>query len=121
VELPKLLLNCVAVYIVTSCAVVKLPLPLTLNHQIAMPKPQPNDILNAFIKHDPNCHYTFDSERDSPQSELCRKGSGSKGQECIMIQMNSKRLFEAMQELGFFCALPMDPSRTYIECKRLPK
>jgi len=79
---------------------------------------QSKDILKAFIKHDPNGHYTFDSERDSPQSELCREG-GSKGRDCITIQMNSKRLFEAMQELGFFCALPMDPSRTDIKCKPL--
>ncbi|KAF8810169.1 hypothetical protein BYT27DRAFT_7187032 [Phlegmacium glaucopus] len=84
-----------------------------------MQKPQPKDTLKAFVKHDPNCHYTFDSERNSLQSELCREGSGSKGRECITLQMNSKHLFEAMQELGFFCALPMDPSRTYIECKPL--
>ncbi|KAF8968398.1 hypothetical protein BDZ97DRAFT_1655075, partial [Flammula alnicola] len=71
---------------------------------------------------DPNRQYTFDSERGSEESELCREG-GHKGRECITLQMNAKRLFEAMQagEQGFFCALPMDPGRTYMSCKPLPK
>ncbi|KAI0035746.1 hypothetical protein K488DRAFT_42701, partial [Vararia minispora EC-137] len=64
--------------------------------------------------------YTFDSERDAPQSELCRKGT-TEGRECILLQMHSKKLFEAMQAQGFFCALPMDPSRTHMECEPIPK
>ncbi|TFK42742.1 hypothetical protein BDQ12DRAFT_732356 [Crucibulum laeve] len=77
-------------------------------------------VLNAFLSHDPKSNYTFDSERDSPQSEICR-ANGRKDRDCIMLQMNSKRLFEAMQKHGFFCALPIDPERTYMECKPLPK
>jgi len=77
-------------------------------------------ILRAFVNHNPNMRYTFDSERDSPISELCRE-EGPRGRECITMQMNSKRLFEAMQTLGFFCALPIEPGRTYMECKPLPK
>ncbi|KAF8894452.1 hypothetical protein BD779DRAFT_839178 [Infundibulicybe gibba] len=71
--------------------------------------------LGEFIARDPNSRYTFDSERDSKQSEICREG-GPKGRQCIALQMHSKRLFEAMQEHGFFCALPMEPGKTYMEC-----
>ncbi|KIM49429.1 hypothetical protein M413DRAFT_438609, partial [Hebeloma cylindrosporum] len=80
------------------------------------------EILRAFIKHNPNTQYTFDSERGSSESELCREG-GRKGRECITLKMTSKELFEAMQSYGFFCALPMEPGRTYMSCKPggLPK
>lgn len=74
--------------------------------------------LKHFISRDPNSLYTFDSERGASQSEICRQG---KNKECIFVQMTSRELFAAMQENGFFCALPMDPTRTYIECKRIPK
>jgi len=76
--------------------------------------------LSSFISRDPKSKYTFDSERGSSQSELCREG-GEKGKECIMLQMNAKRLFEAMQENGFYCALPMDPSQTFLECTPIPQ
>lgn len=71
-----------------------------------MENPQQKDILKAFIKvgqtwtfgveidlkkkkkkHNPSCLYTFDSERNSSQSELCRERSGSKGRECITVRM----------------------------------
>ncbi|KAM5539005.1 hypothetical protein V8D89_007228 [Ganoderma adspersum] len=76
--------------------------------------------LKEFIAEDPNSTYTFDSERGAPLSELCREGK-DKGRKCIMLRMYSTRLFQAMQDQGFYCALPMDPARTHIECKRLPK
>ncbi|KAF8717636.1 hypothetical protein AX14_012079 [Amanita brunnescens Koide BX004] len=76
--------------------------------------------LADFIAQDPQAIYTFDSERGSSMSELCRE-TGSSGRDCITLQMQSTRLFQAMQAQGFFCALPMDPARTYIECKPLPK
>lgn len=85
-----------------------------------MAKDSPEQTLKAFVSEDPNSRYTFDSERDAPQSELCREGD-KLSRKCIMIQMHSTRLFQAMQEQGFFCALPMDPSRTHIECKPIPK
>jgi len=89
-------------------------------------KPMPTDIkeekkvLESFIAKNPNARYTFDSERGAPQSEICRE-EGPKGRECIMLQMYSTQLFEAMQDNGFFCALPMDPTRTHMECTRIPK
>ncbi|KAJ7756885.1 hypothetical protein DFH07DRAFT_476885 [Mycena maculata] len=87
-------------------------------------------LLKAFVGRAPTSEYTFDSERDAPQSELCRapnnatsggvKGDAP-GRDCIILQMQSKRLFEAMQDMGFFCAMPMDPSRTHMECTPIPK
>jgi hypothetical protein len=76
----------------------------------------PKEFLKQFISRNPNAQYSFDSERNASQSEICRQG---KNKECIILQMTSRELFAAMQENGFFCALPMDPTRTYIECKRI--
>ncbi|KAF8350850.1 hypothetical protein F5887DRAFT_876833 [Amanita rubescens] len=70
------------------------------------------------LQQDPQATYTFDTERGSSKSELCRE-TGPSARDCITLQMQSTRLFQAMQDQGFFCALPMDPARTYIECKRL--
>ncbi|KAF8184906.1 hypothetical protein K438DRAFT_1837074 [Mycena galopus ATCC 62051] len=86
------------------------------------PKPQnADDVLKAFVARAPTSRYTFDSERNAPQSEICREQDGAGAKECIVLQMHSKRLFEAMQNLGFFCALPMDPKRTHMECTPIPK
>ncbi|TDL27277.1 hypothetical protein BD410DRAFT_782364 [Rickenella mellea] len=82
---------------------------------------RPDDQLKSFVARAPNARYTFDSERDASESELCREQTGDQRRECIMVQMQSKRLFAAMQEHGFFCALPFDPSRTHMECTPLPK
>ncbi|KAJ7929250.1 hypothetical protein B0H13DRAFT_1964495 [Mycena leptocephala] len=80
-----------------------------------------DEVLKSFIARAPTSRYTFDSERDAPQSEICRDDGGGIAKECIVLQMHSKRLFEAMQNLGFFCALPMDPKRTHMECTPIPK
>ncbi|KAH9981522.1 hypothetical protein BGW80DRAFT_337329 [Lactifluus volemus] len=77
-----------------------------------------NEVLKQFISRNPNAQYTFDSERDASQSEICRQG---KGKECIILQMTSRQLFTAMQELGFFCALPMDPTQTHMVCNPVSK
>ncbi|KAG6832697.1 hypothetical protein H0H92_012269 [Tricholoma furcatifolium] len=76
-------------------------------------------LLKSFIAHDPSADYTFDSEKDSRESEICRHGTP--GRHCTTLQMNSQRLFQAMQDLGFFCALPRDPKRTHMECRPMPK
>jgi len=80
----------------------------------------PEEQLKDFIAKGPKSNYTFDSERDAPQSEICRE-LGKDSRDCIILQMHSKKLFEAMQDHGFFCALPLDPTRTYIECFPIPK
>ncbi|KAI0763714.1 hypothetical protein BC629DRAFT_973855 [Irpex lacteus] len=81
---------------------------------------KPEKVLEKFISEDPNSKYTFDSERGAPQSEVCREGQ-QLSRKCIQIQMHSTRLFQAMQDQGFFCALPQDPSQTHIKCQRIPK
>ncbi|KAJ7632201.1 hypothetical protein FB45DRAFT_1057334 [Roridomyces roridus] len=84
--------------------------------------PDADSLLKAFISRDPTASYTFDSERDAPTSEICRELPNKQAQrECIAIQMHSKRLFEAMQDLDFFCALPTNPEKTYMECTPISK
>ncbi|KAF8516900.1 hypothetical protein BU17DRAFT_50421, partial [Hysterangium stoloniferum] len=63
--------------------------------------------------------YTFDSERDSDHSEICRQEKGQK--QCKEISLNSKEMFRAMQDNGFFCSLPIDPGQTHMECRPIPK
>ncbi|KAI0928837.1 hypothetical protein AcW2_004712 [Taiwanofungus camphoratus] len=84
----------------------------------AMSSKNPEEALKAFISEDPDSQYTFESERDVPRSEICREGK-DKGPKCITLQMHSTKMFAAMQ--GFFCALPSDPTRTHMECRRIPK
>ncbi|KIO26133.1 hypothetical protein M407DRAFT_243840 [Tulasnella calospora MUT 4182] len=73
-----------------------------------------------FVKKSPRSMYTFDSERDAPVAELCRHvGDGQPT--CIDVHMASKALFQQMQDLGFFCALPLDPGKTHMECSPIPK
>ncbi|KAJ7043212.1 hypothetical protein C8F04DRAFT_1390048 [Mycena alexandri] len=88
---------------------------------MAPKNPNPDDVLKTFIARAPASRYTFDSERGAPESSICREEGSNLSRECIVLQMQSKRLFEAMQNLGFFCALPMDPNRTYMECTPIPK
>ncbi|TEB35969.1 hypothetical protein FA13DRAFT_1209860 [Coprinellus micaceus] len=76
------------------------------------------DRLKSFVNLQPKGPYAFDSERDAKVSELCR-GSGMNEKDCIKLQMSSRRLFKAMQDQGFYCALPMEPGRTHMVCKPL--
>ncbi|KIJ60648.1 hypothetical protein HYDPIDRAFT_116947 [Hydnomerulius pinastri MD-312] len=83
------------------------------------------ETLHSFISENQQAQYTFDSERGSSYSELCREG-GEKGRQCIshhiaQLKMSSTELFEAMQGFGFFCALPSDPSRTHMVCNKVPQ
>ncbi|KAH9946215.1 uncharacterized protein BXZ73DRAFT_73028 [Epithele typhae] len=93
---------------------------LTQNATEEQKSPTAEQTLKDFVAEDPDSRYTFDSERGAPKSEIFREGK-EKGRKCIMVQMHSTRMFQAMQDQDFFCALPMDPSRTHIECTRLPK
>ncbi|KAE9406784.1 hypothetical protein BT96DRAFT_987330 [Gymnopus androsaceus JB14] len=88
----------------------------------AKPKPNDGDDASSALKkfRTPNGQFTFDSERDAPRSEICRSDDPN-NHDCITLQMNSKQMFESMQSLGFYCALPIEPGKTYMECKPLPK
>ncbi|KAF9036694.1 hypothetical protein BJ165DRAFT_1532801 [Panaeolus papilionaceus] len=86
-----------------------------------MPSLQPQkEALKEFVRQDPNSDYTFDSQQGSQESELCR-GKDRDSEECLKLRMTSTDMFKAMQDQGFFCSLPIDPERTYMECKPLPK
>ncbi|KAG8961474.1 hypothetical protein FRC03_005363 [Tulasnella sp. 419] len=79
-----------------------------------------SDTVKSFIQESPQSTYTFDSERDAQEAQLCRQMSDGT-QRCIGVELSSKILFERMQELGFYCALPVDPARTHMECRPVPK
>ncbi|KAI6019669.1 hypothetical protein F5J12DRAFT_482309 [Pisolithus orientalis] len=88
---------------------------------------------------DPSAGYTFDGERGTARTVICREHSnqpktrqhtgdistGEQGRgrqkDCIDLDMYSTQLFAAMQNYGFYCALPSDPSRTHMVCRKLPK
>ncbi|KAG8899042.1 hypothetical protein FRB99_006959 [Tulasnella sp. 403] len=51
-----------------------------------------------FVKESPRAVYTFDSERDAPEAELCRQPPAGGGRtSCIKVAMASKELFQYMQ------------------------
>lgn len=84
--------------------------------------------------------YTFDGERGIARTVICREPSSrqpenrqrvgdnttgeqgkSRQKDCLALEMYSTQLFAAMQNYGFYCALPSDPSRTHMVCRKLPK
>ncbi|KAJ3840128.1 hypothetical protein F5878DRAFT_84377 [Lentinula raphanica] len=67
----------------------------TATKQKANERDGAKEALRNFVSRSPNNHYTFDSERDAPQSEICRDDPNN--HECITLQMNSRQMFAAMQ------------------------
>ncbi|KAF8606461.1 hypothetical protein BDV93DRAFT_346139 [Ceratobasidium sp. AG-I] len=82
--------------------------------------PSPQDTVKAFVKVAPAATYAFDGERNSNHAQLCRRRPGG-GEDCIQVSMAAKKLFETMQNMGYFCQLPFDPSQTHMECIPIPK
>ncbi|KAI9253032.1 hypothetical protein BY458DRAFT_522606 [Sporodiniella umbellata] len=70
--------------------------------------------LSEFVKQAPGGEYTIDQK----EQELCRQGSQGQS-ECIKLNLEYTQMFSEMQSLGFFCALPMDPSKIHMECRRV--
>ncbi|KAJ1979913.1 hypothetical protein H4R34_002655 [Dimargaris verticillata] len=66
-----------------------------------------------FIQEDPNREYTVDANAQ----QVCRQLPNG-NQSCIRVALDQKAMFEVMQKLDFFCTLPIDPEKTYLECKR---
>ncbi|QRV90001.1 hypothetical protein RhiJN_18019 [Ceratobasidium sp. AG-Ba] len=83
-------------------------------------KSNPQELVKAFVSIAPAATYTFDGDRDSESAQLCRRERG-KPEQCIQVSMQAKRLFETMQNMGYFCQLPFDPSQTHMECTRISK
>ncbi|KAG8730481.1 hypothetical protein FRC12_020241 [Ceratobasidium sp. 428] len=83
-------------------------------------KSNPRELVKAFVNVAPAATYAFDGDRDANSAQLCRREPG-KPEECIQVSMAAKKLFETMQSMGYFCQLPLDPSKTYMECVSIPK
>ncbi|KAI8885759.1 hypothetical protein K501DRAFT_215228 [Backusella circina FSU 941] len=69
--------------------------------------------LDEFVNKAPGSEYTIDQKEQT----LCRGVNGQR--ECVKLNLEYTEMFSQMQKLGFFCALPMDPTETYMECKRV--
>ncbi|TFK62198.1 hypothetical protein BDN72DRAFT_403854 [Pluteus cervinus] len=80
----------------------------------------PQACLDTFVAKAPKSRYTLQGSKETPQSEVCREGEGNV-RECLVLQMHCTEMFEAMQKHGFYCALPMDPRQTHIECVPISK
>ncbi|KIY66125.1 hypothetical protein CYLTODRAFT_455688 [Cylindrobasidium torrendii FP15055 ss-10] len=78
-------------------------------------KQPPTGALEDFVNTSPKSVYRFSAPRDTPPSKICRDGKD--GEDCKTIELTGKEMFTTMQSMGFFCALPLDPSKTYMECK----
>ncbi|OAD69106.1 hypothetical protein PHYBLDRAFT_67196 [Phycomyces blakesleeanus NRRL 1555(-)] len=108
---------------------------------------QPSELsrMNAFVAKAPQDNYNIDQYKH----QLCRQLPSGQEEclklklECkyirwfilvqvlvLVVLVKSYRLinkrvvlvvemFAEMQKLGFFCALPMDPTKTHMECQRL--
>ncbi|PWY97498.1 hypothetical protein BCV70DRAFT_219387 [Testicularia cyperi] len=63
--------------------------------------------------------FTLDGERGSGKSQLCAKQADGRFN-CVEIALEAKSLFTTMQSLNFFCTLPQDPTKTHINCQRIP-
>lgn len=70
--------------------------------------------IDNFVKMAPGKEYTIDQK----EQELCRDGLNGQ-RECVKLNLEYTQMFSQMQKLGFFCALPMDPTKTYMECYRV--
>ncbi|TYJ56707.1 hypothetical protein B9479_002638 [Cryptococcus floricola] len=97
-----------------------------------IPKPRSDATVNApppeqyrtvaqFVSESPAGTYIFDSRKndDKADTELCRLNPNG-GRSCVKVAMHSAALFKSMQALGFYCALPAEPTRTHMECNHLP-
>lgn len=92
-----------------------IPMTLLSSTQKLDPRQSAEARVEDFVKQNLKLRYTFSSERGSQESQLCREKGGDT-RECMNVGMSSTQLFEAMQALGFYCALPMEPGKTHMEC-----
>ncbi|WVQ78575.1 hypothetical protein IAT38_000661 [Cryptococcus sp. DSM 104549] len=86
------------------------------------PPPELHRTVADFVHESPSARYVFDSRRNGDQedTELCRIRPDG-GVSCIKVALASAALFKSMQSLGFYCALPAEPTRTHMECNRIPR
>ncbi|KAI8372966.1 uncharacterized protein BYT42DRAFT_578726 [Radiomyces spectabilis] len=70
--------------------------------------------LDKFVAAAPGNNYNIDQYHQ----QLCRQLPGGQ-EECVKLKLEYTEMFSQMQKLGFFCALPMDPTKTHMECRRV--
>ncbi|KAI8976065.1 hypothetical protein BDB01DRAFT_728119 [Pilobolus umbonatus] len=70
--------------------------------------------IDKFVNVAPTREYTIDQKSQT----LCRQSENGQ-KECIKVNLEYSQMFTQMQKLGFFCTLPMDPTETYMECRRV--
>ncbi|ORX33758.1 hypothetical protein BD324DRAFT_638468 [Kockovaella imperatae] len=89
---------------------------------INRPPQKQHERVVGFVREAPAARYTFDSRlnREEPSCELCRVEPEG-GLSCIKLAMHSAALFKSMQSMGFYCALPAEPTRTDMECSYIPR
>ncbi|KAG2226225.1 hypothetical protein INT45_003370 [Circinella minor] len=70
--------------------------------------------INKFVAVAPQNSYNIDQYK----GQICRQLPGGQ-EECLKLNLEYTQMFSQMQKLGFFCALPMDPTKTHMECTRV--
>ncbi|PWN53186.1 hypothetical protein IE53DRAFT_384329 [Violaceomyces palustris] len=83
---------------------------------------KPKQDVRSFVQSsNPNSTFVLDGERGTGRSKLCSKDPRTNQLDCIDIALEARNLFETMQSLNFFCSLPQDPTKTYINCEKIPQ
>ncbi|KAL1921634.1 uncharacterized protein VTP21DRAFT_10276 [Calcarisporiella thermophila] len=79
--------------------------------------------LERFVREDTAAEYVIDPQftpnpNEKNKGEVCRRLSNGQTR-CLRMELDPREMFSQMQRLGFFCALPLDPSQTHMECRRV--
>ncbi|RUS20702.1 hypothetical protein BC937DRAFT_94553 [Endogone sp. FLAS-F59071] len=69
--------------------------------------------LDNFVQEMPGAPYNIDQYN----SMVCRRLQNG-NESCVRLKLEFVEMFDEMQKLGFFCALPTDPKKTHMECQR---
>ncbi|GAB5589022.1 hypothetical protein Unana1_03922 [Umbelopsis nana] len=72
--------------------------------------------LDKFVQQAPAGDYNIDQDKHRICLQL---GNGQ--EKCVELNLEATQMFSQMQKLGFFCALPMDPTKTHMECKHVSR
>ncbi|KAL8281250.1 hypothetical protein RQP46_006284 [Phenoliferia psychrophenolica] len=85
-----------------------------------------SDAANApilkLVSASPNSRFSIDENATAAGTTLlCREAGAGGAKSCVEIQEDITKVFASMVKQGFFCQLPLDPSRTTIECERIEK
>ncbi|KXN72417.1 hypothetical protein CONCODRAFT_77786 [Conidiobolus coronatus NRRL 28638] len=75
--------------------------------------------IEKFVNQAPEANYIIDDD----QLAICRARAAGEdrasNEPCVHLGVSQKEMFTAMQDLGFYCALPSDPTETYFKCQKI--